>query len=192
MLRNQTISQCVLALLISLLAFTAQADSLSDTTIRAFIASMQDVQTLENQYAGTDQWPDDTEDNTDSMPDISRLFSDGLKEMKAYPVYAQFEKLIKNRGFSSAEQWASVGDRVFHAMMAIEMQSESPDMAQDVAEAMVEIENNPDMTAEQKAQIKAMMAGAMGVAQSVSKAPPADIKAVRPHMDALRTLMDSD
>ncbi len=192
MFRNQVISQCVLALLMSLLAFTAQADNLSDKTIRAFIASMQDAQALQDKYEGTDQWPDETADDTDSIPDMSRIFSDGIEDMKTYPVYKEFEKIIKKHGFSSTEQWASVGDRVFHAMMAIEMKAENPAMGQEMAEAMAELDNNPHMTAEQKEQMKAMMSGAMGVIQSASNAPAADINAVRPHMDTLRTFMDSD
>jgi hypothetical protein len=37
--------------------------------------------------------------------------------------------------------------------------------------------------------MKAMMSGAMGMMKSATNAPPADIRAVRPHMDALRAVM---
>lgn len=192
MFTKQTISQCALALLLSLLAFTTQAETLSDDNIRAFIASMKDAQTLSDKYEGTDQWPDTDSEDMKSMPDMSRLFSDGVEKMKDYPAYDQFEDMVENHGFDSPEQWALVGDRVFHAMMAIEMKGENPNMSQDMADAMAEIENNPDMTAEQKAQMKAMMSGAMGMVKSATNAPQADINAVRPHMGALRTVMNSE
>ncbi len=54
--------------------------------------------------------------------------------------------------------------------------------------ALAEMENSPHMTAEQKAQMRAMMEGAMGAMQSASNAPAADIEAVRPHVEALRQL----
>ena len=44
------------------------------------------------------------------------------------------------------------------------------------------------MTAEQKAQMRAMMESAMGAMQSASNAPAEDIEAVRPHVEALRQL----
>lgn len=192
MFRSQTIGQCVLALLVSLLAVTAQAENLSDSTIQAFIASMQDAQTLQEKYAGTDQWPEPDTENMESMPDMSRLFSSGVEQMKDYPAFNQFEGMVENHGFDSAEDWASVGDRVFHAMMAIEMTENNPGMSQEMADAMAEIDNNSSMSAEQKAQMKAMMSGAMDMVQTASDAPEADVKAVRPHMGELRAAMDSE
>ena len=54
--------------------------------------------------------------------------------------------------------------------------------------ALAEMENSPHMTAEQKAQMRAMMESAMGAMQSASNAPAEDIEAVRPHVEALRQL----
>lgn len=192
MFRSQTIRQCLLALLMSLLTFAAQAQSLSDSTIRAFIASLQDTQTLQEKYAGTDQWPEPDTKNMESMPDMSRLFSSGVEQMKDYPAFNELEGMVENHGFDSAEEWASVGDRVFHAMMAIEMTESNPGMNQEMADAMAEIDNNSSLSAEQKAQMKAMMSGAMGMVQTASDAPEADVKAVRPHMAELRAAMDSE
>jgi hypothetical protein len=189
MFSTQAISRSALALLFSLLAFSTQAKTLSDNTIRAFIDSMRDAQTLQEEYEGTDQWPDMTNEDMESMPDMSRLFSEGVEKMKDYPAYDQFENMVEKHGFDSPEDWALVGDRVFQAMMAIEMKGKNPNMGQDMSDAMANIDNNPDMSAEQKAQMKAMMSGVMGMVKSATNASPADIKAVRPHMDALRAVM---
>lgn len=182
----------VLALTLSLASFNARAENLSDSTIQAFIATMQDTRTLQEKYENTDGWPDPNSEDMDSMPDMSRLFSDGVERMEGTPAYNEFGNMVEKRGFDSLEDWASVGDRVFGAMVAIEMKGENPGAQGELAEAMAEIENNPDMSAQQKAQMRSMMGAAMGVTKMADNVPAADIEAVRPHMEALETSMDSN
>ena len=55
--------------------------------------------------------------------------------------------------------------------MAIEMEQQSPAAQQEMNAAMAEIENNPNMTAQQKAQMRAMMEGAMGAMHRRSLQP---------------------
>lgn len=181
----------VLALALSLASFNAQAENLSDSTIRAFIATMQDAQVLQEKYEGTEGWPEPTSEDMDSMPDMTRLFSSGVEKMVGTPAYNKFESVVEKRGFDSLEGWASVGDRVFGAMMAIEMKGEDPGAGEEMAEAMAEIENDPNMSAEQKAQMRAMMGAAMGITQMANDVPSADIEAVRPHLEALEASMDT-
>lgn len=190
MLRGQIISQCLLALLLSTLAFTAQAEKLTDKTIGAFIASMQEAQALQDQYEDTEGWPDPDTDSLDSIPDMTRLFSSGVEEMKGTPAYGKFEGVVKKHGFDNLQSWASVGDRVFAAMMAIEMKGESDNA--EMAEAMAEIENDPNMSPEMKAQMRAMMGAAVNITKMADNVPDADIEAIRPHLKALEASMGSN
>jgi hypothetical protein len=170
--------------LLALFSAGAQAQSLSDQTISSFIDSLKAAEQLEPEFEDLSDDMDSQNDGT--MPDFSRIFSDSLKELEGHQAYGQLEDLVQNHGFNSLEDWAATGDRIFQAWMAIEMEQQNPAAQQEMSAAMAEIENNPNMTAQQKAQMRAMMEGAMGAMQSASNAPPADIKAVRPHVDALR------
>jgi len=184
---SASIHTAVITTLFTLLAlFSAgtQAQGLSDQTISSFIDSLKAAEQLEPEFEDLSDDMDSQNDGT--MPDFSRIFSDSLKELEGHQAYGQLEDLVQDHGFGSLEEWAATGDRIFQAWMAIEMEQQSPAAQQEMNAAMAEIENNPNMTAQQKAQMRAMMEGAMGAMQSASNAPPADIKAVRPHVDALR------
>jgi len=181
------IHTAVITMLFTLLAlFSAgtQAQGLSDHTISSFIDSLKAAEQLEPEFEDLSDDMDSQNDGT--MPDFSRIFSDSLKELEGHQAYGQLEDLVQDHGFGSLEEWAATGDRIFQAWMAIEMEQQSPAAQKEMSAAMAEIENNPNITAQQKAQMRAMMEGAMGAMQSASNAPPADVKAVRPHVDALR------
>jgi len=170
--------------LLALFSAGTQAQGLSDQTISSFIDSLKAAEQLEPEFEDLSDDMDSQNDGT--MPDFSRIFSDSLKELEGHQAYGQLEDLVQDHGFGSLEEWAATGDRIFQAWMAIEMEQQSSAAQQEMSAAMAEIENNPNMTAQQKAQMRAMMEGAMGAMQSASNAPPEDIKAVRPHVDALR------
>lgn len=187
---SKSITRWSLALLVSLLAFAAQAKDLSDSTIRAFIATMNDTQALQDKLEDTEGWPDPEGEDMASMPDMSRLFSSGVEQMEGTPAYDEFEAVVEKRGFDSLESWASVGDRVFAAMMAIDMKKEGA--GQEMAEAMAEIENDPNMSEQQKAQMRAMMGAALSITKMADDVPTADIEAVRPHLKDLEATMGDD
>ena len=63
------------------------------------------------------------------------------------------------------------------------------DQTWDMAQAMAEIDNSPHLSAEQKAQMRAMMASAQHSVRQAQSAPAEDIAAIRPHLDALRAAL---
>ncbi len=174
--------------LFTLFAVSSHAQSLSDQNISSFIESLKAAEKLEPEFEDLSGEMDGEDDG--SMPDFSRIFSDSLDELKGHEAYSRLEELARDHGFSNLDEWASTGDRVFRAWMAIEMEQQNPDARQEMNTALAEIENNPNMTAEQKAQMRAMMESAMGAMQSASNAPAADVEAVRPHVNALRALTE--
>lgn len=186
LLRSATIA--MLLALFTFFSVSSHAQSLSDQKISSFIESLKAAEKLEPEFEDLSDEMDGEDDGT--MPDFSRIFSDSLDELKGHEAYSRLEELARDHGFSNLEEWASTGDRVFQAWMAIEMEQQNPAARQEMNAALAEIENNPDMTAEQKAQMRAMMESAMGAMQSASNAPPEDVEAVRPHADALRRLSD--
>ncbi|SFL97564.1 hypothetical protein [Marinobacter zhejiangensis] len=178
-----------LALLTMLLlsAGSAFADSLTEQDVKNFISSLTELDSMEGELADlTDEMNNDYDSNNPSMPDLEHLFSDAVGRMEGHPQFERFEEVVEDNGFSSAADWGATGDRVFRAWMAIEMQGQSSASRQEMAKAMAEIDNNPNMSAEQKAQMRQMMQGAISMMEQVSQAPEADIRALRPHLDELR------
>ncbi|MGO1501386.1 MAG: hypothetical protein ACTHWH_08915 [Marinobacter sp.] len=176
----------VLALILSLVSFSAHAEELTDNTIRSFITTLEKAQALEPEFENLKD-----KGGIDSI-DLSRIFSSSVEELKGEDVYDRLEDLVQDNGFNNLDEWAVTGDRIYGAWMAIEMGDESPELNQEMKSAMADLENNPSMSDQQKAQMRSMMEAALGVTQMASNVPPADIEAVRPHVNALKTITDNN
>ena len=169
----------------------AHAETLTDQTVRAFISSLEELQTMEDEFSELTEDLSDEED-TAEMPDMSRIFSSSIEQMKGHDMYNQLEDVVQQHGFSNAEQWGRTGDRIFHAWSALEMGEQSGQVNQEMAKAMEEIDNNPNMSEAQKQQMREMMGGAMSAYKEAANAPEADKRAVRPHIEALRWATEAD
>ncbi|KPP96950.1 hypothetical protein [Marinobacter sp. HL-58] len=172
-------------------SYAAHAESLTDDTIRSFISSLEELQTMEDEFSELTEDLSAEEDATE-MPDMSRIFSSSVEQMKGHDMYNEIEDVVRQHGFSGAEQWAKTGDRIFHAWSALEMGEQSGEVNQEMAKAMEEIDNNPNMSEAQKQQMREMMGGAMSAFEQAANAPEADKQAVRPHVDALRSVTDAN
>lgn len=177
--------------LLALSSISAHAETLTDQTVRSFISSLEELQTMEDEFSELTEDFSDEEDAAE-MPDMSRIFSSSVEEMKGHDMYNELEDLVQQYGFSSPEQWGEIGDRIFHAWGALEMGEQSGDMNQEMARAMEEIDNNPHMSEAQKQQMREMMGGAMSAVEQAANAPEGDKRAVRPHMEALRSVTGED
>ena len=175
----------VLALILSLVSFSAHAEKLTDNTIRSFITTLEKAQALESEFEDLNN-----KENIESI-DLSKIFSSSVERLKGEDAYDRLEDLVQDNGFNNLDEWAATGDRIYSAWMAIEMADQSPELNQEMKSAMAELENNPNMSDQQKAQMRSMMEAALGVTQMANEAPPADIKAVRPHVKALKTITDN-
>lgn len=177
----------ILAALLSLAAFAAHAqEPLTDAKIRALITTIEKSQDMASEFEELNELASERE------VDMSRLFSSSVEQMEGREEYGILEDMVQNHGFSNLKEWAKTGDRVFAAWMAIEMGSESAGLAAEMQEALAEIDNNPDMSEQQKAQMRAMMAPAMSMSDAASNVPQQDMEAVRPHIGALKSASDAE
>lgn len=169
-----------------------QAEPLTDAQVRNFIDTMEEMRALAEQH--DDVLLSELENESGGMPDQdwSRVFSSSLERAKGTGIYSDIEDIARANGFDNAEAYGRVGDKVFHAMMASEMGGKATEMQAEMAKAMEEIERNPNMSATQKKQMQDMMRGSMGMMESVTDAPEADIRTLRPHMNELRSVMEND
>lgn len=175
-----------LALMLSLAPFSAHADKLTDNTIRNFITTLEKAQALESEFENLN----DTS-NIESI-DFSRMISSSVEKLKGQKAYGRLEDVVQDNGFNNLDEWAATGDRIYAAWMAIEMGDENPALNQEMKEAMADMENSPGMNDQQKTQMRAMMQAALGVTKTAAEAPPADIEAVRPHVNALKTISNNE
>lgn len=181
----------ILSCLLALAPLSAHAEALTDQTVRSFINSLEALQGMEDDF---DELTEDLADEEGGaeMPDMSRIFSASVERMKGHDMYNRLEDVVQQHGFSSAQQWSETGDRIFHAWSALEMGEQSGQMNQEMAKAMKEIDNNPNMSEAQKQQMREMMGGAMSAYEQAANAPEADKRAVEPHREALRAATGSD
>lgn len=171
----------------------AAAEALTSDRVQSFLASLSAAQALEPELeAIQDEMEAESMAADAPAPDFSRIFSNTVRNMQGQPVYDRLEDIVQDHGFGDLQQWSQTGDRIFRAWMAIEMQEQAPQAQKEIADAMAEIENSPHMNETQKAQMRAMMEGALGAMKSASKAPPADLEAIRPHLDELRAFSESE
>jgi len=171
----------------------ASAEALTSDRVQSFLASLSAAQALEPELeAIQDEMEAEAMAADAPAPDFSQIFSNTVRNMKGQPVYNRLEDIVQDHGFSDLQQWSRTGDRIFRAWMAIEMQEQAPQAQREIADALAEIENSPHMTETQKAQMRAMMEGAMGAMESAKNAPPADLEAIRPHLDELRAFSESE
>lgn len=188
---KRALSLCLAFTLSVLFPLVAAAESLTDENVRAFINTLKDAETLEDDFDKLNQELPDADDGSE-MPDFSSIFSDSVAKMRGHEAYDRMEEIVEDHGFDSMEEWGATGDRVFQAWMAVEMEEQHPEMAREMAAAMDQINNNPNLSEAQKEQMRAMMGGATAAMENARNAPEADKEAVRPHMDELRTVTKSD
>lgn len=172
-------------------AGAARAAPLTDDQIRGYAASLAAVERLVEGYekAGTLDWNEEAfkpRPGEDWSP-----MSEVVAEMKGMEFYNEFVAILDEHGFDSAEQWGDVGDRVTKAMVAIQMQDESPEIEAEMAEALRQIDESPDLSPDQKAMMRESMQGAYAMIETMANAPPEDIEAVRPHMPTLIEVMNA-
>jgi len=188
------ISWAVLFSLCLLLAVPAHAGALTDAKITGFIDSFQSMEQIAKKYDDLDDLDELTgEDHNPMAGGDFNPMSQAVEAVRGHPIYNELSETVAKHGFSSAEDWASHGDRIMRAMMALEMQERDGDMDQEMQRAMQEMENNPHITPEQRAMMKQQMEQAASGMKAMADAPAADIEAVRAHSDRLRqALMEDD
>ena len=188
-MKKRIFGNCLIAVLLLLVSGAyAHASSLPDATIKNFIASMEAVQVLEDEY-DMDEFDEegDLYSDEDGVPE--KPMSESIARLKGHEVYGKLREVVQQHGFSDVASWAQVGDRIIKAWFAIEMREESPEMRSELDRAIREIEESPHMTDHQKQEIIQQMRQSMTFMEAMADAPEADIDAVRPHLDELRSAL---
>ena len=185
-----TLTTLCLLVLALLYVPASLAQNLTDKSVRAFVEVMESMEPLQEKHkAFLDRVEEQSDDDE---ADLSTLMSSGIEDIKGHPVYDDLEDLVQAHGFSSVEDWAHTGDQVMNAWFALEMENQPRSMMQEMQAGMAEIENSPHLTAEQKAELKAMMQGTVNNLASMSTVPESSKKLVKPYVERLKVATKYD
>ncbi len=164
---------------------------LTDELIKGYAASIPEVDKMMDKYKDTEAFDFQRDDFEPSAGEDWAPISTAAEGIKRSAASDDFLSVIRQHGFDSIDQWGDVGDRVTRAMVAIQVEEDSPNARAEMERAMAELEASEELSPEQKEMMRGQLEMAMGVMKSVSNAPEADVEAVRPHMPMLRDLMDN-
>lgn len=177
----------LLALCLLPFAFHAKAESLEDAEVESFIDSLGDLRALSTKHDDLEVWGGSGAPGSRRSPGAEvNWMSDWVDEIEGHPGYSEFEDTVEEHGFTGPEHWGQVGDRVLTAYFAATMDQQAPAMQAQIEERMHELENDPNMTAEEKQIMKETLNSSMAQVGAGSNLPSADIEAVRPYMDDLQ------
>lgn len=181
--------QLSFAITLCLLFVPAHASDLKSSTMESFLASVKDMDTilddseengLEESFADDDDW----------NMDFSRAYSGMVEELGNHPpTLRKVSAVVKRHGFENLEQWGRIGDRIFSAYMAINMEGQPPMGTGAMENYMASIEGLPEADIQ---NIRTMMESAVKYNEVVRNTPVRDIEAVRPYMAELMALYDME
>jgi hypothetical protein len=115
--------------------------------------------------------------------DIQRVYG------TMYEHDAGLRETIQDHGFETAEQWSDVSTRITLGLASLEMDQAAPEMDAEMARAMAEMENNPNLPP----QMRAMMEQAMSGVQKLREgAREEDLPALRAMQGELRAFMEAE
>ncbi|HVK98298.1 MAG TPA: hypothetical protein VM553_00725 [Dongiaceae bacterium] len=171
-----------------LLSNVSLATELTDQTIQQWVGAYKAVLVF---CKGQDK-KDLEFMNQQYTPDMGNLFTDALTRMKGQPIYSDFSGVLGANGYKDPMEWAGQGDRIMAATMASELEkSGKASGAQKVQmqQAMQTLQNNPNLTPQQKAQMQQIMGMGNQMIDVAEKVPPADKAAVQRNEALIRSIM---
>ncbi|MDN3517864.1 hypothetical protein QWY84_09595 [Aquisalimonas lutea] len=167
--------------LTGVLAF-APAHALDDSEIDRWLESMQELQSWgesQEDLAADEYTPEGPEDM-----DFERMLAQSAQQ------HEEVRAIIRSHGYQDVGEWSRVGGRIYRALMAVEMQG-SGDMRGQMEQAMQQLEDNPNISDEQKQQFRQQMERQMEqIAGMYEDVPEEDIRAVQRRRQDLQRIME--
>ncbi|WP_077531341.1 hypothetical protein [Vreelandella utahensis] len=182
------------ALVLLLAAFPAMAQPLSDERIEGFLASLEDLESLGERIENTDLFGDmgrEIQEQATRKGEF-RPMRMMVDRMRDHEMHNEFAAVVSDHGFQHPEDWADTGDRIMRAMAAMELKKHNrDDMRKEMSAMMKQMEDNPNISEQQRKRMRQQMEQAMAGMKAMADAPQADIEAVRPYRDRIRQAMDN-
>ena len=171
---------CLLAI-VGVLMF-GQAKALDDAAIDRWLTTMEELQAWGDRQEELDD--DDFQADDPQDFDFEQILAETARE------HEEAREIIQRNGYDDVAQWASDGGRIFHAMMAVQMEV-SPEMEREMEQAIRELEENPNISEEQKQQFRRQMEQQMErISGMFADVPEEDMATVERRMDDIMAVME--
>ena len=165
----------------------AQAlDSLTPEIVQRFIDSIQDLREVSKKY-NVDEIMSSTDSGDKTAAKTATPFSTAITKMQGHQAYNEMQETILKHGFSDVQSWGAIGDRIMKAFTANSIETEMPEMDEQMKQALEQIEKS-NMTEEQKEGMRQMMQSSMQMMNSYDSVPETDKAAVLPYMSVIENL----
>ena len=179
------------ALLAVTLFAAAPVHALDGDTIDRWIGAMYEF----NEWAQHQPHASGTDDHEPAgdPADMDAMMAEVQRSMaEAARMDAEVQEIARRHGFADAREWSETSGRIFSAFYAVEMERAIPKMEREMEQSLREMENNPDIPEEHKANMRAMMEQQMEVMQqAIPDAPERDREAVAGRADELKAVFDA-
>lgn len=177
------IIRCVISIPLLLIMTLSHAQTLTPSLIDRWISTMQQFQDQEVIQEDMDEGSD-FEGGLDDV--MAQLAVEIKKSSTAMAV-------IQKQGFSSANEWADVSTQIYRTFAAIHIDDDGAALAvnEQMQQALRELDSNPHLTADQKAQMRQQMAAAgKTMASFTDNVSSADKAAVKARLQQLEQLFE--
>ncbi len=169
--------------------FTAHAITpLGENDIQHFMNAMKPLQELGEKY----DFPENT-DTPAENPDFADFspMSRALKDVKDHESYEEFKTIILAAGFSTPQQWASIGDRIMRAYTSAKIiETMTPEKIQKMLKSIEEVKKNEYLSPEIKKQLLNNLTQALTMTDNLTESTKADQEALKPYLAKLERLFE--
>ncbi len=177
-----------LALLL-ILATSAQAQSALDRdTVTRWIAAAEELRVFIEERED-DELEDELFDG-DGMPtfaDIERIY----REM--YSRESEVRRAARGHGFRSADEWGNISARITMGTLHLAMEEQRPEMDDEMARAMRELDENPDVPPQMREMMRQQIQQAMGTMDRMTEGvQEEDLPILREMRSELRSVIQMD
>jgi hypothetical protein len=184
------IRRCWLSAVIAVLVVTAPVAyaqrALDRDTVTRWIAAAQEVQTWAEEQDDVDLMEELSEG--DDLPNFARI-------ERAYSELYEREPRVRNaarsQGFRIADEWGNISARITVGLMHLARSDQGLDA--EIAHAMRELDENPDMTPQMRDMIRQQMQQAVGnLDRMTDGVKEADLPILREMQSELRAVIEGD
>ena len=181
----------VIAIAVSAFVFcptvTAQTpDSLTPEIVQGFVDSIQDLREISKRY-NADEIMSPAASGDKTMAQTATPFSTAITRMQGHHAFNEMQATILKHGFSDMQSWGAIGDRIMKAFTANSMETEMPQMDEQMKQALEQIDKS-NMTEEQKEGMRQTMQSSMQMMNSYENVSETDKAAVLPYMSEIENL----
>lgn len=173
----------IFALLLFVCSPAIAADTLQTRDVERFVSSIDDI----DQFAR--DMENEGKDDVLAAEPIGASFApytSSIEPMKnQYPAdYQRLGSIVSTHGFSSVEEWASVGDSVMLTYIAMKMERENPEFSEMASQI------TPEMMAMMPPEAQAQMQQSLMLMDAISDVPASNKQVVGPFMPQLDAWAD--